>query len=216
MNENQLSDFTCFFSHASDNELILEKRKNIQVLSNLKLLRRKHRENFNICGQTIWALRKEWNPTSLIESADKYGIDFFYVEYKDIFLETIKAAIIAYMDDVKAGHYYGDYDIGHLLNQNTRYNGCYEELDIEPVVDIVCDWIKEDVEQEVSEMIGKLPKDILDRIKISKNDVNIVRSDVERYIESYLEPSELEYDHHERDSDYGIAGEMDVLDCIFK
>lgn len=64
MNENQLSDFTCFFSYASDNELILEKRKNIQVLSNLKLLRRKHRENFNICGQTIWALRKEWNPTA--------------------------------------------------------------------------------------------------------------------------------------------------------
>lgn len=59
MNENQLSDFTCFFSYASDNELILEKRKNIQVLSNLKLLRRKHRENFNICRQTIWALRKE-------------------------------------------------------------------------------------------------------------------------------------------------------------
>lgn len=34
------------------------------MLSNLKLLRRKHRENFNICRQAIWALRKEWNPTA--------------------------------------------------------------------------------------------------------------------------------------------------------
>ncbi len=35
-------------------------------------------------------------------------------------------------------------------------------------------------------------------------------------IESYLEPSVPEYDHHEMDYDYGIIGEMDILDCIFK
>ena len=35
-------------------------------------------------------------------------------------------------------------------------------------------------------------------------------------IESYLEPSEPEYDHHEMDYGYGIIGEMDILDCIFK
>ncbi len=73
-----------------------------------------------------------------IESAEKYGIDFFYTEYRDVLLETIQAAIYAYMEDV------------------------------------------------------------------------------EGYIEGYLEPSEREYDHHERDYDYGISGEMDVLDCIFK
>lgn len=97
-----------------------------------------------------------------------------------------------------------------------RYNGYYEELDTESVIDIVYDWIKEDVEQEVSEMIGKLPQDILNEIVISKNDVNIKRLDVKEYIESYLEPSEPEYDHHEMDYDYGIIGEMDILDCIFK
>lgn len=118
-------------------------------------------------------------------------------------LETIRAAILAYMEDV-------------LLRQSMRYNGYYEELDKESVVDTVCDFIKEDVEQEVLEMIGKLPQDILNRIKISKSDINVEKSDVEEYIESYLEPSELEYDYHEKDYDYGITGEMDVLDCIFK
>lgn len=58
-------------------------------------------------------------------------------------------------------------------------------------------------------------EDVLNRLEGAFLQI-IVRSDVERYIESYLEPSELEYDHHERDYDYGIAGEMDVLDCIFK
>ena len=153
---------------------------------------------------------------SLIELAEKYDIDFFYTEYRDAFLETIQTAIFAYMENIEADAYYGDYDIGDLINQNLKYNGYYEELDTESVVDIVCDWIKEDVEQEVCEMIAKLPQDILSKIKISKSDVNIERSDVEGYIESYLEPSEPEYDHHERDYDYGIASEMDVLDCIFK
>lgn len=97
-----------------------------------------------------------------------------------------------------------------------RYNGYYEELDKESVVNIVCEWIKEDVEQEVFEMIEKLPQDILNKIKISKSDINVGRSDVVGYIKSYLEPSEPEYDHHERDYNYGIIGEMDVLDCIFK
>lgn len=152
----------------------------------------------------------------LIESAEKYGIDFFYTKYEEIFLETIQAAVFAYLENVEADDYYGDYDMDDLLKQNMKYNGYCEELDTESVVDIVCDWIIEDVEQEVSEMIGKLPPDILNRIKMSASDIHIARSDVEGYIESYLEPSEPEYDHHERDYDYGIAGEMDVLDCIFK
>jgi len=107
----------------------------------------------------------------LIESAEKYGIDFFYIKYRDVLLETIEDAILAYMEDVEADDYYGDYDIGDILNQNLRYNGCYGELDIESVVDIVCEWIKEDVEQEVIKIIEKLPQDILDKIKISKSDV---------------------------------------------
>ncbi len=111
---------------------------------------------------------------------------------------------------------YGDYDIDDLLKQNMRHNGYYDEIDTESVVDTICDFIKEDVEQEVLEMIGKLPQDILKRIIISKSNVNVERSDVEGYIEGYLEPSEREYDHHERDYDYGISGGMDVLDCIFK
>lgn len=153
---------------------------------------------------------------ALIESAEKYDVNFFYTKYRDVFLAAIKVAIFAYMESVEGDDYYGDYDIGGLLKENMRYNGYYEELDTESVIDIVYDWIKEDVEQEVSEMVGKLPQDILNEIVISKNDVNIKRLDVKEYIESYLEPSEPEYDHHEMDYDYGIIGEMDILDCIFK
>lgn len=41
----------------------------------------------------------------LIELAEEYGIDFFYVKYRDVFLEAIKAAILAYMENVDADVY---------------------------------------------------------------------------------------------------------------
>lgn len=44
--------------------LYLEERRKMQALSDLRLLRRQHREKFFIHRQTIWALRKEWNPTA--------------------------------------------------------------------------------------------------------------------------------------------------------
>lgn len=56
------------------------------------------------------------------------------------------------MEDVEADDYYGDYDVGGLLKQNMRYNGYYEELDRKSVVNTVCEWIKEDVEKEISDM----------------------------------------------------------------
>ena len=59
-------------------------------------------------------------------------------------LETIQAAIYAHMEDVEADDYYGDYDIDDLLKQNMRYNGYYEDIDTESVVDTICDFIKED------------------------------------------------------------------------
>lgn len=163
----------------------------------------------------FWNLNLEEFQT-LIELAEKYDIDFFYAKYRGVFVETLKEAILAYMEDVEADDYYGDYDVGDLLKQNMRYNGYYEELDKKSVVNTVCEWIKEDVEKEVSEMIENLPQDILEKIKILKSNVKVEKSDVEDFIESYLGPSVPGYDHHERDYNYGIIGEMDVLDCIFK
>ena len=64
MDENQLPDFAYFFGYASDNELILEERQKIKAFSDLRMLRRQHREKFIIHRQTIWVLRKEWNPTA--------------------------------------------------------------------------------------------------------------------------------------------------------
>jgi len=41
-------------------------------------------------------------------------------------------------------------------------------------------------------------------------------SDIEDFVESYYEPSEPEYDHHEDDYGYGEISEMSILDYIFK
>lgn len=153
---------------------------------------------------------------SLITTAEKFGVDFFYTEYRDIILETIDAAITSYMEDIDSDDYYGEYDIGDLLNQNMKFNGYYEELDRESVVKTICEWVRDDVEEEIFEMIEGLPQDILDDIKILRKNINVDATDVDSFIESYLEPSEPEYDHHESDYDYGGISELSILDCIFK
>lgn len=64
VDENQLQDFTYFFGYAGNDEFILEERRKMQAFSELRMLRKQHREKFFIHRQTIWALRKEWNPTA--------------------------------------------------------------------------------------------------------------------------------------------------------
>ena len=61
---NQQPDFAYFFGYAGDDELIRKERQKIQRFSDLKMLREQHREKFIIRRQTVWALRKEWNPTA--------------------------------------------------------------------------------------------------------------------------------------------------------
>lgn len=153
---------------------------------------------------------------SLITTSAKFGVDFFYTEYREVVLEAIETAIVAYMEDIDPDDYYVEYDMGDLLSQNMKFNGYYEELDRETVVKTICEWVKEDVEEVVSEMIAELPQDILDNIKIQKEKININEADVDSFVESYLEPSEPEYDHHENDYEYGGTSEMSILDGIFK
>lgn len=153
---------------------------------------------------------------SLVTTAEKYRVDFFYMEYRDIFIEGLNNAIVAYMEDIDSDDYYGEYDINDLLKQNTKFNGYCTELDKESVVQIICEWIKEDVEQEISEKISNIPQEILSTIKISRDNINIDTTDVESFVESYIEPSEPEYDHHENDYDDGGVSEMSILDCIFR
>ena len=47
------------------------------------------------------------------------------------------------MEDIDSDDYYGDYDIGDLLNQNMKFNGYYEELDRESVVKTICEWVRD-------------------------------------------------------------------------
>ncbi|MCH5343015.1 MAG: restriction endonuclease [Acetatifactor sp.] len=153
---------------------------------------------------------------SLITTAQEYGIDFFYTEYRDVFIDAINVAIIAYMEHIDADNYYVKYDIDDLLVQNMKFSGPYEELDEEGVTQTICEWIKDDVEEEVFELTKDLPQDILSNINIVRNNININMSDIESFIDSYFEPPDLYDDYRERNFDYGGINEMSILDCIFK
>lgn len=96
------------------------------------------------------------------------------------------------------------------------YRLIFQLNDKESVVKTICEWVRDDVEEEIFEIIEGLPQDILDDIKISRKNINVDTSDVDNFIESYLELSEPKYNHHESDYDYGGISELSILDCIFK
>lgn len=109
---------------------------------------------------------------------------------KEIFIEAINDAISEYMEDIYIDSYAKGYDVNELIKQNMNFNGYFEELDKESVVSTIYQWIQDDVEQEVLEKINGMPKEILTSIKIASPNVAI--ADVEGFVESYLEPPELE------------------------
>lgn len=153
---------------------------------------------------------------TLIVTANLFSVGCFYVDYKDIFIEAVNTSIVDYMENIEADDYYCEYEIDDLLKKNTIFNGYYSEIDQELVVEIICDYIREDVEAEVYEKVKEMPENILQQIRITREYVCINKADIENFIEGYYEPSEpdFDYDEYEEDLDGG-GNEIDILDCIF-
>lgn len=83
-------------------------------------------------------------------------------------------------------------------------------------MEIICDYIREDVEAEVYEKVKEMPENILQQIRITREYVCINKVDIENFIEGYYEPSEPDFDYGEYEGDFeGGGNEMDILDCIF-
>ncbi len=153
---------------------------------------------------------------TLIVTANLFSVGCFYVDYKDIFIEAVNTSIVDYMENIEADDYYCEYDIDDLLKKNTIFNGYYSEIDQELVVEIICDYIREDVEAEVYEKVKEMPENILQQIRITREYVCINKADIENFIEGYYEPSEPDFDYGEYEGDLeGGGNEIDILDCIF-
>ena len=150
-----------------------------------------------------------------ITSAKKYKISFFYTEYRDIFIEALNNVILEFIEDVYPDDYCNFYNMKSLVEQSMDFNGFGIEMDRIWLVNIICEWVKDDVENEISQVIMDLPHNIRRSINISRDNIYIDEREIDDCIERYLGPTDYEDDVYECDDNKG-ANELDVLDCIFK
>ncbi len=149
----------------------------------------------------------------LINLSSERGIDFWYDHYENIFVDALNEAIKSYMENLDIYDYCGNYDFNNLFDEYSSFNGHYMEVDERAVATILCDWIRDDVEDEIMVKLKNLPKHIMEKVRIEGNDVDMSVEEVEAYVHSYIVP-EPDY---ERDDYYGGSSNSEsVLEYIFK
>ena len=101
------------------------------------------------------------------------------------------------------------YDINDLIkNQDFKFLPEWE------MAYTLCEWIKDDIVNDVEEMIKNLPREIRSEIFVNKEDAIVIIDEIQAYLHSYFAPEpDYERDMHYVDSSPPLA---DVLELIFK
>jgi len=117
--------------------------------------------------------------------------------------------ISRYIDDLQVSDYCDNYDIQALINQNSSYYEYGVCLDKKSVVSTIKSWIRDDVYEEISEKISVLNENIYTNIKIPTIHVN--ESDIEKFIDSYMEPDPDDYYEPSGNSGDSFIGEIEAI-----
>ncbi|MBQ7359524.1 MAG: restriction endonuclease [Lachnospiraceae bacterium] len=146
----------------------------------------------------------------LINLSKETGIDFWYEEYIDTFITALNAAIKVYIEEIDVYDYCDNYDVSGLIDVDWGYS--YSERRLAAIT--ICGWIRDDVEDEIADMLEKLPESVFDKINISGEDIDTCVEEAEAYVLSYFQP-EPDYD---RDDYYrrDYSESDSALDYIFK
>lgn len=153
---------------------------------------------------------------SLIEGLKKYNLWFLIDEYEELFIRCLNYEIIKYCEDVQVDDYLHAYDIDELIYEHIHSNGEYENIDISPVVEKLIERIKDDLEDEVYNIIAKLPSNIKNEIICNRESIDVSSFDIENYIDSYYEPDDdWAYDEWRDNNRTTSFSEINALDYIF-
>ena len=106
----------------------------------------------------------------------------------------------------------------NFLKENTIYNGVYHEVDVDKVVNILADCVRDDIYDDVTDKLAVFPRAITDDIDLSRYDIWADTGEIESYVCDVLaDPGDIDYsDIYDGDSSYsGHLDGMDELDFIF-
>lgn len=152
------------------------------------------------------------------ENLKNNGLELCELVDSDVVLEKLDKAMRDYIDGYDRSESYTNQDTYELFKENTIYNGVYHEVDVDKVVNILADCVRDDIYDDVTGKLAVFPCAITDDIDLSRYDIWANAGEIESYVCDVLaDPGDRDYgDFYDGDSSYsGHLDGMDELDFIF-
>lgn len=152
------------------------------------------------------------------ENLKNNGLELCELVDSDVVLEKLDKAMRDYIDGYDRSESYTNQDTYELFKENTIYNGVYHEVDVDKVVNILADCVRDDIYDDVTDKLAVFPCAITDDIDLSRYDIWANAGEIESYVCDVLaDPGDRDYgDFYDEDRSYsGHLDGMDELDFIF-
>ena len=152
------------------------------------------------------------------ENLKNNGLELCGLESRDVIVEKLDKAVQDYIDGYDRSESYTNQDMYELFNENMVYNGMYHEVDVDKVVNILADCVRNDIYDDVTDKLAVFPRAITDDIDLSRYDIWADAGEIESYVCDVLaDPGDRDYgDFYDEDRSYsGQLDGMDELDFIF-
>lgn len=152
------------------------------------------------------------------ENLKNNGLELCELVDSDVVLEKLDKAMRDYIDGYDRSESYTNQDAYELFKENTIYNGVYHEVDVDKVVNILADCVRDDIYDDVTGKLAVFPRVIIDDMDLSRYYIWADTGEIESYVCDVLaDPGDRDYgDFYDEDRYYsGQLDGMDELDFIF-
>ena len=156
----------------------------------MKLLRSpldKFYNTFDLCNR--YGLTKLFGEMELgefgifIKEINRHQTTWILEEYVDEIVEGMNREIKVQCQEVDGSAYYGDYDIDEIIDDNVSEKG---EIDFSNIINTICTFIIQNLEEDIWDVISKFPKMISSRVKLDVGSSGLDISDIKQVVENYI------------------------------
>ena len=157
-----------------------------------------------------------WDYELIAREAKKTGGEWLFTKYRKSFARGLQNAVEVYARDVDQSDYYDGFDVNTTVSENTFFDG--ESLGCD-FTGVALEWeehIREEIYEEVMEIVEKFPHEIAAQIVYDPGDADISTGLIESYLQDWMPPDDYD-DEPGRLVPPGneTAGGVGMLDVIF-
>ena len=157
-----------------------------------------------------------WDYELIAREAKKTGGEWLFTKYRKSFVRGLQNAVEVYARDVDQSDYYDGFDVNTTVSENTFFDG--ESLGYD-FTGVALEWeerIREEICDEIMEIVEKFPHAIAAQILYDPEDADISTGLIESYLQDWM-PSDDYDDEPGRLAPPGneTVGGVGMLDVIF-